>query len=323
MSITLRIVTWVISFAALSAAEAGELEYVRDIENFSVDQQIVIDTRPAARCTENSLAGARCLPATDFIGPHSRLAAFVDIGWLLGSAGLTGNESLLVVGDKAVNRDFVAGVLHVMGQRRVRVLSQSVSRIIGSKSLPLGTGSARAATRERVYSAAARSGTVIFSKELAQRLGAKQPVILDGRSEAEYWGKAVRAQRGGHLPGADHLSAAALRGALARGERPGPSPAQGKPIVYGHAAIESFAFYTLVRAGLGLDAAVYPGGWADWAASAHPADAATHPDRLAISPPSAMSAKSIETWIPGFIGTAMLALAMLALGVVLGRRRAA
>lgn len=341
MSFLSRIVGFLSGGLALVAAampatakptETAGLEYVRNLKDIGADSQVIVDSRAAGRCGEQSLGGARCLPADDFLGPHRRLAQFVDIAWLLGTAGLRGDEAVLVVGDDAARRDFVAGVLHVMGQRRVRVLATPVSKIIAAKSLSVGPGTARAITRERVFTAPARSGAAVFAGELARRTAGAAPVILDGRNEAEYWGQAVRASRGGHLPGADHLAAPALRAALARGERPGPAPTRGRVVVYGHDALEGFAFYTLVRAGLGLDAAVYPGGWAEWAQSGRAADAVTHPDRhldrhsgrQRDNAAAAERAAGLEKWIaPGLAGAAVFALAMFGLGIAVGRGRTA
>lgn len=316
-----RLPFWILAGALIGAvvhgAAAADLEYVRDPSRAIQANQTIVDARPAGECETKSLAGARCLAAIDFLGPHHRLAGFSDIAWLLGTAGLTGRETLLVVGDDATERDFVAGLLHAMGQKHVRVLTEPVTRLTADGTdLETGAGTARGMTRETVYTAPARDDAVTYADEIGAR------IILDGRAEDEYWGLRVRAQRGGHLPGADHLAAARLRAALARGEHPGPAPGKGAVVVYGHDAYEGFAYLTLARAGLRLDAAVYPGGWAEWAAGPGPVEALTHPDRAAAQPAGPAIATG-EWSLPGIAAGIFVAGIILGIGFFIGRGRAA
>ena len=313
----LLLVAGLLTGAVMHGAAAADFEYVRDPAGVREPGQTIVDARPTGECETQSLAGARCLPAIDFLGPHHRLAAFTDIAWLLGTAGLTGAETLLVVGDDATERDFVAGLLHVMGQKRVRVLTEPVSRLTADGgNLETGPGTARGTTRETVYTAPARDTAVAYADDIGTR------IALDGRGEDEYWGLRVRGQRGGHLPGADHLAAARLRAALARGERPGPAPDKSAVVVYGHDAYEGFAYLTLARAGLGLDAAVYPGGWAEWAAGSRPAEALTHPDR-APAPSAGPAIASGEWSAPAVAASIFVAGIILGIGFFIGRGRAA
>lgn len=67
------------------------------------DEGQVIDTRAQEQCQTMSLAGARCLPATDLLGPHRRLPSFRDILWVFGTAGLRGDETLIVAGSDPGN----------------------------------------------------------------------------------------------------------------------------------------------------------------------------------------------------------------------------
>ncbi len=306
-------------------AAASDFTYVRKTDAIQSDW-IIADSRSAELCEEKTLAGARCLPAEDFFGPHRRLPAIADIAWLLGTAGLSGEEEVLVVGDDATDRDFVAGLLYVMGQGKVRILTEPVNRIAASEKGAFDAGIPRSQTRERVYTAPVREGTVIFGPELYQRLVQNvPPLVLDGRPEDAYWGKATKgAQRGGHLPGADHLPALGLRAAIARGEFPGPAPAKGPVVVYGENTHDGVAYFTLVRAGLGLTAQVYPAGWSEWAAASWLADAVTYPadgDKRASS--RAAQPTGQRNWhVPSLAVGALATGALLALGFVFGRRRA-
>ncbi len=269
-----RLAAFAVLLFALPAQSAEDFAYVRAAEPGAV----VVDTRPLAACREKSLAGARCLPAEDFLGPHKRLPSARDILWLLGTGGLSGNESVLVVGQDVVARDFVAGLLHVAGQRSVRVLAEPVARVLeqGADASP---GRERGMIRETVFAAPMRDGLLLLRDELRGELRTSKATLLDGRAEQEYWGETVRAARGGHLPGAVSLPALRLRAAL------GPAAAkpvlpEGAAVAYAHDAYEGLAYLTLLIAGHQAPARLYAEGWAEWAADgALPADAVAHPDR--------------------------------------------
>jgi len=250
---------------ALPAQSAEDFAYVRAAEPGAV----AVDARPLAACREKSLAGARCLPAADFLGPHNRLPSARDLLWLLGTAGLSGEETVLVVGQDAVARDFVAGLLYVAGQRSVRVLTEPVGRVL-EQGAAAGPGRERGMIREAVFAAPMRDDLLLLRDELR----VSKATLLDGRTENEYWGETVRAARGGHLPGAVSLPALQLRGAQ------NPVLPEGSPVAYAHDALEGFAYFTLLRAGHGVAAKLYAEGWAEWAADgALPADSASYPDR--------------------------------------------
>ena len=140
-----------------------------------------------------------------------------------------------------------------------------------------------------------------------------QPLLLDGRSDAEYWGESARAMRTGHLPGAVSLPALQLRAALGA-EAKRPVLPEGPAVAYAHDAFEGLAYLTLLIAGHGVPARLYAEGWAEWAADGNlPADAVGYPDReqtvSAQSQPPQDGAIS-----PGTILAAALAFALAAFG---------
>jgi len=108
---------------------------------------VVVDSRPRAVCVRRTLAGARCLPVADFLGPHGRLADPRGLLWLLGGAGLDGSEDVLIAGDDPLARDFVAGVLFLAGQRRVHILDAKLSAVLDRAPAMTGAGTPRAMTR--------------------------------------------------------------------------------------------------------------------------------------------------------------------------------
>ncbi|GAB4165401.1 MAG: hypothetical protein OHK0026_03470 [Rhodocyclaceae bacterium] len=306
----------ILLFLTARAGAGGDFAYVSDATQVLAKGAVVIDTRPLAECRGRSLAGARCLPASDFLGPQRRLASWRDILWLLGTAGLRGDETVLVAGGQAIERDFVAGVLYLAGQRELRVLTEPVVRVLAAGA-SAGEGRPRSFARERVFEAPMRDALLVLAGELAAMR--PLPAALDGRSAAEYWGETVRAARGGHLPGAVSLPDASLRAAADRAAVVLP---EGEALAYGHDPYEGIAYFTLLRAGSGVAARVYAEGWAEWAADgALPADAASYPERV-LREPAATPLRPEDAAPRGaLIATLALLAAALGAGVWIGRRR--
>lgn len=238
----------------------------------------VVDARSEDACLRYTIRGAHCLPAADFLGPHGRLASFREIYWLLGTAGLSEKAYVLVVGDDPTERDFVAGMLYLCGQEKVSILSIPIARGAGLKPAQMGQGTGRGMTRNPIYQGVVREDRIVLRNELAQALAATHPPpLLDGRSEDEYWGERIRAMRGGHLPGAQSLPMPKARGQMAQGAL--QLSLQDGLVVYADDPFESVAYFTLLRAGAGADARVFPDGWVDWANHpALPMDSVTYRD---------------------------------------------
>lgn len=262
----IRAAAVLIVLTALAApAAAADFAYVDAVPPGAV----VVDARTEARCGAASLPGARCIPAADLLGPHRRLASFRDILWLFGTAGLSGDEHVVVAGESVAERDFLAGILYLAGQRQVSILTRPVAGPLGLKP-----GQERGRARDVVFQAPMRDDLLVLKVELA---ALRDPWLLDGRPEAEFWGERVRAARGGHLPGAESLSAVEVRAAIAAGRPPAFATAAA-PIAYAQDAVDGVAYFALLRAGAGLPAKIYAGGWAEWAADGGlPADAASYP----------------------------------------------
>jgi len=306
-------------------AAGGDFTYVRAVPTDA--GTVIVDTRAADACRTTSLEGARCLPSADFLAPQGRVPDERNLLWLLGTAGLSGDEHILIVGEDAVARDFVAGILHVAGQRDVRVLTEPVSRLLasGAKAAP---GRERASIREAVYTAPMRDDLVVLRSELVA--ARPWPVVLDGRTDREYWGESARAMRTGHLPGAVGLPAARLRSALdPASARPLlPESSGTAPIAYAHDAYDGLAYLTLLVAGHGVRARLYIEGWSEWAADGSlPADAVGYPDhardsaRASGSTEPAIGTGDARRFEVALVAGLALALAAFALGRRSGRRR--
>ena len=290
---------------------AANLDYV---DGDYSSAEVVVDSRPASACATSSLPGARCLPAEDFLGPHRRMANISGMLWVLGSAGLTGDEHVLVVGDAGQDKEFVAGLLYLAGQRRVSLQTRPLAELQQAVDGP-PPGRARAMTRLAVFQAPMRDDSIVLRNELRKLMQTAQtPVLLDGRSEAEFWGERIRAQRGGHLPGAQHFPARALAGGDADTSAALQAFSAARPVVYGHDAYEGIVYLSRLL-DAGVDAHLYLEGWAGWASDgALPADSLTFPDRRNLVPKRAVapaSRQSLDWWKIMLAGLAGTLLAMI------------
>lgn len=305
--------------AMAAPRHAGDFFYVSGIQDPRVREAVVVDTRPLAACTSRSLPGARCLPPREFLGPHHRLASFRDIVWVLGAAGLSGRETVVVAGDDPVRRDFVAGVLYLAGQSRVAVLTAPLTPLVAHG--PAVPGRARGMFRNPVYRGQPRVGLIVLRRELARALrGPHPPYLLDGRSRASFWGQRIRALRGGHLPGAQPLPMSALR--LAVAAHAVQLPPVDSAVVYANNPYDSISYFTLLRAGAGFAAKVYPGGWMDWADhTGLPVDSETFYERSTHTPVRSSSVAAPVKPRPDPIAPVVVGLLLAAItGYYLGRK---
>lgn len=129
--------------------------------------ETVIDARPPEECRRASLPGARCLSPGELLGPQRALPNERDLLWLFGTLGLTGSETVLVAGDTASGRDFVAGLLYLSGQREVRVLERPLTPLLAARN-DAAPGATRGMVRETVFTAPMRDALwIVHPGELA------------------------------------------------------------------------------------------------------------------------------------------------------------
>lgn len=162
----MRAALLVLAMIVAPAWAAGDFAYTQKVGA----GETVIDSRPLADCKRASLPGARCLPAEEFLGPQQRLPSERDILWLLGTAGLHGSETALVVGQDATARDFVAGLLYLAGQKSVRVLTGPLPRLAGG-------GQERGMVRSAVWTAPMRDDLWVLGADIVR----DKPLLVDAR----------------------------------------------------------------------------------------------------------------------------------------------
>lgn len=153
----------IISLLAAPAWATSDLSYTAKVGA----GEAVIDTRPLAACQRASLPGARCLPPADLLDAQRKLPRERDLLWLFGTLGLTGDETVLVAGDTASGRDFVAGLLYLSGQRAVRMLEQPLTPLVATQP-DAAPGESRSLVRTAVFTAPMRDTLwIVHPDELA------------------------------------------------------------------------------------------------------------------------------------------------------------
>jgi thiosulfate/3-mercaptopyruvate sulfurtransferase len=163
----MRILPLLACLLAIPAWATGDLGYTAKVGS----GETVIDTRPLADCQRASMPGARCLPPADLLGPQRSLPTERNLLWLFGALGLSGEETVLVAGDTASGRDFVAGLLYLSGQRKVRVLDRPLTPLVAARPDAVA-GETRALVRTAVFTAPMRDALwIVHPEDLDDRAG--------------------------------------------------------------------------------------------------------------------------------------------------------
>lgn len=229
----------------------------------------VIDTRGKDICSKETLTGAICFSSEELVDKTGRLPSFKKISWLLGTYGINGDEPVVITGNIPKEKNFIAGILYLLGQKQVMILALPLDRVL--KDQKTGPGRNRAASRLAIYAAQPRQQEILLNSELKALLTAgKSLLILDARSEDEYWGHVAKTVRGGHVPGAE-LWDIGLSVSLAR------AVTASQTVIYAHtpaSSMDAFVRIKLVQPDSPI--AVLIEGWRSWATEpGMPVDAQT------------------------------------------------
>lgn len=171
-------------------------------------QTLLLDLRPAEDYVAGRIAGAVHL---DLLGislidtSPAPLAAFLWMAeHLLASRGVAEGRPVIVYDDRTGTRAARAfWFLEYFGHPSVRVLDGGFASWVRA-GLPVSAapGTPRKGAWTGVNRHAERLATW---SDVRDRLGSGDCVLLDTRSEAEYYGDQMRAKRGGAIPGAVHV----------------------------------------------------------------------------------------------------------------------
>src|SRR5687768_14986024 len=168
---------------------------------------LLIDLRPAEDYCENHLPGAVHL---DLFGissvdtdPAPLKAFFWIIEHLLAARGVSNDVPVVVYDDTSGIRAARAfWFLEFLGHPNVRLLDGGYRAWMG-RGCPVTRDAVKPTPTSWVGT---RNESILASwSDVCERLGSPDAVILDARSDDEYCGRAVRAARGGAIPGAVHL----------------------------------------------------------------------------------------------------------------------
>jgi len=173
----------------------------------SRNSPLLLDVRPAEEFAAGHLAGAVHL---DLWGvslidtSEAPLRAFMwMVGHLMSLRGVTPDRPVVVYeGTSGIRAARVFWFLEYLGHPNVSVLDGGVSAWTRA-GLPLTTD-AVVPTPSTWHGDPDASKLATWS-DVRDRLGVMTTAIVDTRSDAEYYGEAIRAKRGGAIPGAVHL----------------------------------------------------------------------------------------------------------------------
>ncbi len=168
---------------------------------------LVIDLRAAENYCENHLPGAVHL---DLFGissvdtdPAPLAAFFWIIEHLFASRGVSNDVGVVVYDDTSGIRAARAfWFLEFFGHPNVRVLDGGFNAWM-REGLPVTQLAQKPKPTE--WTGTRTEGILAGWREVKDRLGSADAVILDTRSDGEYCGTTVRAARGGAVPGAVHV----------------------------------------------------------------------------------------------------------------------
>ena len=173
----------------------------------STEPPLLIDLRPAEAFCANHLPGAVHL---DLFGissvdtdPAPLKAFFWIIEHLLASRGVSNDVAVVVYDDTSGIRAARAfWFLEYFGHPNTRLLDGGYNAWVRA-GLPVTQQAQKPRSTDWT---GRRCDTVLADwRELKDRLNLSDAVILDTRSDGEYFGTTVRAARGGAVPGAVHL----------------------------------------------------------------------------------------------------------------------
>jgi thiosulfate/3-mercaptopyruvate sulfurtransferase len=173
----------------------------------SPHKPLLIDLRPAENFCENHLPGALHL---DLFGissvdtnPAPLKAFFWIIEHLFASRGVSNDVPVVVYDDTSGIRAARAfWFLEFFGHPHTRVLDGGY-QAWARRGLPLTQKADRPNPTE--WTGRRHDAILAGWRDVSDRLGTPDSIILDTRSDGEYCGTAVRAARGGAVPGAVHL----------------------------------------------------------------------------------------------------------------------
>lgn len=114
------------------------------------DRARIVDIRTEEACAKATLEGARCLPADEvFAGDGAAPVSFHALRWLLGTIGLSGDETVAIHPADDPRAGAVAALIHLAGQREVVLFAGDAATT--------ARGETRSFSREVIFTAPMRT----------------------------------------------------------------------------------------------------------------------------------------------------------------------
>ena len=135
----------------------------------ALESPVFVDTREADTCAGGSVEGALCMAPSQFLHPDGAPASFRDINWLAGAFGLEPARTAVVFGGES-DKDFVAGMLFLLGQSRVVIWQGDAEALLGSRTR--GAGRLRGMLRSRFYTDPMRDEYIALDDDVRSFFGA-------------------------------------------------------------------------------------------------------------------------------------------------------
>jgi len=276
------LIALVIPFALSQTAVAAISDYFVDTPWLSqrLHEVVVVDVRVGPKYLLGHIDGAVHIDKQDFLsfrrGVKSLVHTVGETQSLLDRYGITPETTVVVYAEHTnpYSARF-AWTLRYHGHEKVYVLNGGYEKWAG-ENLPVAIFPT-VAKRTTGYQISTRRDIRAEADQVLTRISNPSTVIWDTRTSGEYDGKDIRADRGGHIPGAVHLNWVELQ-KVKNGVRVLKSPEELERLLasYGitrdkeviahcQTGIRS-AYASLVLLGLGYqDARNYDGSWIEWA----------------------------------------------------------
>ncbi|HEY7444088.1 MAG TPA: sulfurtransferase [Vicinamibacterales bacterium] len=177
------------------------------VELRSGDRPLLLDLRPAESFAAGHLPGAVHLDLFGISLIDTDPAPMRAFAWiiehLLASRGVTSDSPVVLYETNSGMRAARAfWFLEYFGHQHVRVLDGGYDAWLAAR-LPVNTDAAPPAIAD--WTGIRDADRVATWRDVLDRLGHREAVIVDVRTDGEYCGTTVRAKRGGAIPGAVHI----------------------------------------------------------------------------------------------------------------------
>jgi len=276
-------VLFIMGMPATSFAALGDYFVSTEWLAKNRQQAVVVDVRKGPLYLLGHIEGAQHVPRDEFLETRNNVKSLVpsapSIADMLGKLGVTPETTVVVYADD--NNPYAARLvwtLHYHGHKKSYVLDGGYDKW-AAEGLPtsLFPSAKPEPTKYQMSTDAECSDSRAVADDVYTRLHNPTTVIWDTRSDGEYTGMDVRADRGGHIPGAVHLNWTDLQT-----ERQGIKVLKSRDeivallnshgitfdkeiIAHCQTGIRS-SYATLVLLGLGYKSVKnYDGSWIEWA----------------------------------------------------------